>query len=113
MDDTAQLPRDERVILGISFFQGTARQAIRRVEQGGLVVVPAAPALKDLETNAGYREALLHADLVLADSAFMVLAWNLMQGDRIKRLSGLKYLRELVLQPDVRRSRNCLWVMAA
>jgi UDP-N-acetyl-D-mannosaminuronic acid transferase (WecB/TagA/CpsF family) len=113
MDDTAQLPRDERVILGISFFQGTARQAIRRVEQGGLVVVPAAPALKDLETNAGYREALLHADLVLADSAFMVLAWNLMQGDRIKRLSGLKYLRELVLQPDVRRSRNCLWVMAS
>jgi UDP-N-acetyl-D-mannosaminuronic acid transferase (WecB/TagA/CpsF family) len=112
MADKAPLPGDPRVILGIPFFQGTALEAIQRVQQGGLVVVPAAPALKDLETNTRYREALLHADLI-ADSAFMVLVWNLMQGDKIERLSGLKYLRELLCQPDVRRPRNCLWVMAS
>jgi exopolysaccharide biosynthesis WecB/TagA/CpsF family protein len=104
---------DERTILGVSFFQGTALEAVQRVSKGGLLVVPAAPALKDMETNEEYREALLHADLVITDSAFMVLIWNLMEGDSIKRLSGLKYLRELLEQPDVREPQNCFWVMAS
>lgn len=106
-------PKTERTILGINFFVGDVHGAIERVAQGGLVVVPAAPALKDLPANRAYREALLRADLVLADSAFMVMAWNLLQRDSIKRLSGLKYLRELLLREDVRRPGNTLWVMAS
>jgi UDP-N-acetyl-D-mannosaminuronic acid transferase (WecB/TagA/CpsF family) len=102
-----------RKILGIDFFQGTARQAVERVQDGGLVVVPAAPALKDLGTDAGYREALLNADLVITDSAFMVLVWNRLQRDSITRLSGLEYLRELLLQPDMQRPGDCVWVMAS
>jgi N-acetylglucosaminyldiphosphoundecaprenol N-acetyl-beta-D-mannosaminyltransferase len=104
---------DERTILGIRFFQGTALQAIQRVAQGGLLLVPAAPALKNMETNADYREALLNADLVITDSAFMVLVWNLLEGDRIQRLSGLRYLRVLLEQPDVREPGNCVWIMAS
>lgn len=105
-------PKMERTILGINFFVGDVHGAIERVAQGGLVVVPAAPALKDLPANRAYREALLRADLVLTDSAFMVMAWNLLQRDSIKRLSGLKYLRELLLREDVQRPGNTLWVMA-
>ena len=60
-------------ILGIDFFHGTVREAVDRMCVGGLLVVPAAPALKDMETNASYREALLGADMALPDSAFMVL----------------------------------------
>lgn len=100
-------------ILGIDFFLGRAQQAIDRMSRGGLLVVPAAPALKDIQTNAGYREALLNADLVIADSAFMALVWNYLQKDSIKRLSGLEYLRELLRREDVRRSGGCLWVMAS
>jgi len=103
---------ENRRILGVDFFQGTAQQAVERTQVGGLIVVPAAPALKDLATDAGYREALLEADLVIADSAFMVMAWNRLQHDSIKRLSGLEYLRELLLQPDVRKPGDCAWVMA-
>ena len=79
---------------------------------GGLLVVPAAPALKDLETKASYREALVNADMAITDSAYMVMVWNRLQGDSIRRLSGLEYLRELLKQPDVRRAGNVLWVMA-
>lgn len=104
---------ENRRILGVDFFQGTAQQAVERTQAGGLIVVPAAPALKDLATDAGYREALLEADLVIADSAFMVMAWNRLQHDSIKRLSGLEYLRELLLQPDVRKPGDCAWVMAS
>jgi UDP-N-acetyl-D-mannosaminuronic acid transferase (WecB/TagA/CpsF family) len=102
-----------RRILGIDFFLGTAAQAVERMMGGGLLVVPAAPALKDLGTNAAYREALLEADLAIADSAFMVMIWNWLQGDSIKRLSGLEYLRELLTHDDVREPGNCVWIMAS
>jgi UDP-N-acetyl-D-mannosaminuronic acid transferase (WecB/TagA/CpsF family) len=100
-------------ILGIDFFDGAAQAAIAAIRNGGLVVVPAAPALKDLETNLGYRESLLNADLVLTDSAFMVLIWNRLQSKPIQRLSGLEYLRVLLLEPGVRQPGNTLWIMAS
>jgi len=102
-----------RTILGITFFQGSAAEAVDRMGQGGLLVVPAAPALKDLATDAGYRDALLHADLALADSAFMVLIWNYMEKDSVHRLSGLEYLCELLRRQDVREPGNTVWIKAS
>ena len=89
------------------------QHAIEIMRNGGLLVVPAAPALKDLDRNLDYRESLLNADLALADSAFMVLIWNRMQSTPIKRLSGLEYLRELLLEPEIREPGNTLWIMAS
>jgi UDP-N-acetyl-D-mannosaminuronic acid transferase (WecB/TagA/CpsF family) len=105
------LPATHR-ILGIDFFDGSAKAAIEIMRDGGLLVIPAAPALKDLDRNPGYRDALLNADLAITDSAFMVLIWNRLQSNPIKRLSGLEYLRELLLEPDVRQPGNTLWIMA-
>jgi UDP-N-acetyl-D-mannosaminuronic acid transferase (WecB/TagA/CpsF family) len=102
-----------RRILGIDFFFGSSREAIARMRRGGLLVVPAAPALKDLATNRDYREALLNADMAITDSAYMVLIWNLIAGERIRRLSGLEYLRELLREPEVREAGNTLWIMAS
>lgn len=104
---------DHRTILGIRFFLGTAAEAIAKMRLGGLLVVPAAPALKDLGINEAYREALLNADVVIPDSAFMVIVWNRLQHDSILRLSGLEYLRELLQQPDIRNPSDCLWIMAS
>src|SRR5277367_4728325 len=93
-------------ILGIDFFDVSAKAAIEIMHGGGLLVVPAAPALKDLDRNPDYRDALLNADLVLTDSAFMVLIWNRLQQTRIRRLSGLEYLRVLLQESGVRRPGN-------
>src|SRR5271170_1296144 len=90
-------------ILGIDFFDGTAQAAIDIMRSGGLLVVPAAPALKDLDCSHEYRESLLNADLAIADSSFMVLIWNFLQPNPIQRLSGLEYLRELLREPDLRQ----------
>lgn len=99
-------------ILGVRFFVGDARGAIDAVSKsGGLVVVPAAPALKNLAADQGYREALLGADFAIADSAFMVLLWNIIDSNRIPKLSGLKYLRALIEEPDFRETGNSFWVM--
>ena len=102
-----------RRILGIDFFYGSPQAAIARMRGGGLLVVPAAPALKDLDRNPDYRESLLNADLAITDSAYMVLIWNLIAGDRLKRLSGLEYLRELLHEADIRIPGNTLWIMAS
>jgi len=111
--ESATAPANFRRILGIDFFYGSAQEAIARMRRGGLLVVPAAPALKDLATNAEYRESLLNADLAITDSAYMILVWNLIAGDRLKRLSGLEYLRELLLEQDVRKAGNTLYIMAS
>jgi N-acetylglucosaminyldiphosphoundecaprenol N-acetyl-beta-D-mannosaminyltransferase len=100
-----------RTILGIRFFQGSIAEAVELVAAGGLALFPAAPALKDIATNEVYRSALLGADYVLPDSAFMVMLWNRIERDNIKRLSGLTYLRELLTLPSFRQTGNTLWIM--
>ena len=103
---------NERQILGINFYVGDVEGVFNRLSHGGLLVVPAAPALKDVAHNEEYRDALLNADVAIADSAFMVILWNWMLGDSIPRLSGLKYLRELLMLKEVRKPGNTFWVMA-
>lgn len=96
-------------ILGVRFFTGSAEEAVQIGLQGGLTAVPSAPALLTLQTDAQYREALLNADLVITDSAFMVLLWMCLSGKKIQRVSGLKYLRILFELKALRES--VLWVM--
>jgi UDP-N-acetyl-D-mannosaminuronic acid transferase (WecB/TagA/CpsF family) len=100
-------------ILGIDFFDGPAEDAISIMRRGGLLVVPAAPALKDLDSNMDYRESLVNADLAITDSAFMVMIWNGLQSETVHRLSGLEYLRELLQERDVRHPGNTFWIMAS
>lgn len=110
--DTGVDPRTYRRILGLDFFIGSAADAVDRMDGGGLLVVPAAPALKNLGSDTGYREALQNADLRITDSAFMVLVWNLLERDRIRRLSGLEYVVEFLKRPEVRRPGAVFWIMA-
>lgn len=102
-----------RQILGLNFFHGSAAEAVDIMQGGGLLVVPAAPALTNLPSDSGYRTALLNADLVIPDSSFMVLLWNVLQRDSIRRLSGLEFMRELIKRPDFRRRGESFWIMAS
>jgi UDP-N-acetyl-D-mannosaminuronic acid transferase (WecB/TagA/CpsF family) len=99
-------------ILGIRFIVGNAHDVIDLVAgDGGLVVVPAAPALTKLSRDKAYREALLGADFALADSALMVALWNFIEGDKIPKLSGLKYLRALIERREFCMAGASFWVM--
>ncbi len=100
-----------RRILGIRFFVGDAPEAVEIGARGGLVVVPAAPALMELRRDPEYRRALLAADLAITDSGFLVLLWNVMMRDRIHRVSGLEYLKLLLNRPEFREPGTILWVM--
>jgi UDP-N-acetyl-D-mannosaminuronic acid transferase (WecB/TagA/CpsF family) len=49
--------------------------------------------------------------MAITDSGFMVLLWNTLAPDNIPRLSGLEYLKLLLLQPDFRKPNATFWVM--
>jgi UDP-N-acetyl-D-mannosaminuronic acid transferase (WecB/TagA/CpsF family) len=100
-----------RRILGIRFFAGSPGEAVQVGLRGGLVVVPAAPALVDLESDASYRDALLNADLAITDSGLMVLLWRMLAGERLPRVSGLEYLKLLLADPAVREPGAVSWIM--
>lgn len=102
-----------RTILGVRFYVGDADGAIDRIMRGGLLVAPAAPGLKDIPDRPAYRNALLDSDVVITDSAWMVMLWNLLEKDSIRRVSGLAYLRALLKREELRRPGNTLWVMAS
>ena len=93
------------------FFVGDAPEAVEIGARGGLVVVPAAPALLELKHDRDYRRALLEADLAITDSGFLVILWNLMMWDRIHRVSGLEYLKILLMRQEFLEPGAALWIM--
>jgi UDP-N-acetyl-D-mannosaminuronic acid transferase (WecB/TagA/CpsF family) len=98
-------------ILGVRFFVGDAPEAVEIGARGGLVVVPAAPALLELQRDSDYRQALVDADLAITDSGLLVMYWNLMTRQNIHRVSGLEYLRLLLQKPEIMNPGSTLWVM--
>jgi UDP-N-acetyl-D-mannosaminuronic acid transferase (WecB/TagA/CpsF family) len=99
-------------ILGIRFFTGQAHEAVEIGTRGGLVVVPAAPALVDLPTNECYREAVFNADLAITDSGLMVLIWRILTGQKLTRVSGLTYLKLLFETKALNPTQSSvLWIM--
>lgn len=111
MNSISDEGRDFRTILGIRFFTGTAEEAVVRGMQGGLVVVPSAPVLMTMVHDLATREALLESKLALSDSGLMVLVWNLMKRDNVRRVSGLEYIKMLVDQPGFREQGASFWIM--
>ncbi len=98
-------------ILGVRFFNGPAQAAVAHGLGGGLVVVPAAPALVEMPRDPQYTDALLNADLAILDSAFLVLLWQALRGERLRRLSGLEYLVLLLNEECVKEPDAVLWIM--
>jgi len=52
-------------ILGISFFNGSPSDAVREIQNGGYMVVPAAPALVIMQRDSRYAEAVCKGDLAI------------------------------------------------
>jgi UDP-N-acetyl-D-mannosaminuronic acid transferase (WecB/TagA/CpsF family) len=102
---------DFRTVLGIRFFVGTPEDAVALGSRGGLVVVPSAPVLVTMVEDPITREALLQSKLALSDSGLMVLVWNFLKRDHIRRVSGLEYIKLLVEAPGFRAPGASFWIM--
>jgi len=103
---------DFEQILGIHFINASVTEAVNYISQkGGYIVVPAAPALANIQRDAEYRRALLQADLAIADSGFMVLLWRIFRRRKIRRISGLQYTQALLVNPALREQNRIFLVL--
>ena len=99
-------------ILGIKFFNGSVDEAVDAMSaNGGLLVVPAAPALVKICDDADYRRALTSADMAIADSGAMVLLWKIFTGHSVERISGLKFLKRLIARLGSQPNERVLWIV--
>src|SRR5438093_5955293 len=113
-DPNLTVPATHERILGVSFFNGSVRDAVERARQtGGLIAIPASPALLKLKYEEEYRLALQRADLVLADSEFLALLWRLVSGRRLKKISGISYLKCLLADSDVRQKEKLFVIVSS
>jgi UDP-N-acetyl-D-mannosaminuronic acid transferase (WecB/TagA/CpsF family) len=104
------MPKDKLKILGINFFNGDTNDVVENLKSGGLLVVPAAPALITIEKDHSYYRSLIEADIVIADSGYMALIWNLFHKQKINRISGLEFLKKFVDDEDVKATDKFLLV---
>jgi exopolysaccharide biosynthesis WecB/TagA/CpsF family protein len=108
------VPITHERILGVSFFNGSVRDAVERARHaGGLIAIPAAPALLKLKYDEEYRLALQKADLVLADSELLALLWRLVSARRLKKISGISYLKCLLADSDFRKRDKLFLIVAS
>jgi len=100
-----------RKVLGLNFYDGDFAGLLDLTCRGGLVVVPSAPVLVNLTGDPAQREALLGSDFAITDSGFMVLLWLARRGERLPRISGLRFLRGLLARPEFREAGATCWIM--
>ena len=99
-------------ILGFRFFDGEIDEAIEwMVEQGGFLVAPSGTCFARLREDEPYRRAILAADLTIADSGLMVLIWRLLRRQKIRRISGLRYLQQLLAKLKGEAATEVFWVL--
>ena len=99
-------------ILGIRFFDGDVEEAVAVMSgHGGFLVAPSGTCFARLREDESYRRAILAADLAIADSGFMVLMWRLSQRKKIRRISGLKYLKQLLAKLKSEETPEIFWVL--
>jgi UDP-N-acetyl-D-mannosaminuronic acid transferase (WecB/TagA/CpsF family) len=101
-----------RQILGVRFYIGDLKGLLdRAVGAAGLIVVPSAPVLSRMADDPAHAEALENCDFAVTDSGLMVSLWLLFQGERLRRISGLRFLGALLERPELREPGATYWVM--
>jgi exopolysaccharide biosynthesis WecB/TagA/CpsF family protein len=99
-------------ILGLRFFNGDVDTAVAFMfAHGGVLVAPSGTCFARLREDESYRRAVLAADLAIADSGLMVLMWRLLRGGKIRRISGLKYLKQLLAKLKGEQNAEIFWVL--
>jgi N-acetylglucosaminyldiphosphoundecaprenol N-acetyl-beta-D-mannosaminyltransferase len=83
----------EVFLFGIRFVDGSYEEIRQRIDRGGVMVVPAAPALATIYRNQQYYSALKQSDLAIFDSGLLCLLLRVFKGLSTQKLSGLAFLR--------------------
>ncbi|TAK71662.1 MAG: hypothetical protein EPO19_04290 [Betaproteobacteria bacterium] len=83
----------EIYIFGIRFLDGTFQEIRQELDRGGVMVVPAAPALATICEDEHYHASLKESRFAIFDSGLLCLLLLVFKGVSVRRISGLDFLR--------------------
>src|SRR5206468_1490315 len=78
---------------------------------GGFLMAPSGTCFARLREDIMYRSAVLAADLIIADSGWMVLLSRLLRRQNVQRISGYKYLKHLLGRMKGEGKRDMFWIL--
>ena len=90
---------------GIRFLNGDYKDIKIEFNKGGLMVVPAAPALNIINKNKSYFEALQKSRFALLDSGYFCLLLKFIKNIHVKKFSGLKFLRCFLFDKTINKKK--------
>ncbi len=85
-------------ILGLEFTNLSCKEVYRELaSNGGLLTVPSGPGLAEIPKDEVYYSSLKNSDLIIADSGYMVLTWNIWQKrSKVRHLSGVEFIEHFL-----------------
>ena len=93
---------------GIKFYNCSFNLVLKKINDGGYLVAPAASALSKLEKNKVYYDSLKNADIAILDSGLFCILLRIFKGYKVKKLHILPG-QKISLQKHFKRSEH--WVV--
>jgi UDP-N-acetyl-D-mannosaminuronic acid transferase (WecB/TagA/CpsF family) len=105
-------PRTQKFvsIFGVKFLLDPYPAAKNLLEQGTFMVVPSGPGLSTIYKDKLYHQAIQNADFAIPDSGLLVLLLKYLKNIPVKKLSGLGFLRQFLMEDELKNSR-CLFLV--
>lgn len=89
----------------------TTKEAVNYAKLGGLFLAPSGPGLAQMDKDIHYMNSLQNADLNLADSGLAIFLMRIYRLGKLKRNSGLGFLKTLLKEPVFSNPGTSFWVM--
>jgi N-acetylglucosaminyldiphosphoundecaprenol N-acetyl-beta-D-mannosaminyltransferase len=91
----------EIYLFNIRFLDGDFSEIYSELKKGGAMVVPAAPALGTINIDRPYHQALINSHFAIFDSGFLCISLLLLKGIKVKKISGLAFIREFLKEVKI------------
>jgi len=83
-------------IFDINFIDADFNKIKSLLDRGGLLVLPAGPALATIKSDIQYYKSIKNADLVLFDSGYLCLLLRFLKKIKVKKISGYLFLKKFI-----------------
>ena len=87
----------------IKFYNKNFTNLFNKISKGGYLVAPAASSLSQIHNDEKYYNAIKNSNIAIFDSGFFCILLRLFHLKKIKKFSGLLFLRNFIANPIAHR----------